>query len=157
MSRAAGTLGGVSGRPAPAGKSSGRLRLKRGQWIRLGILGLIVASCVAVPRLRPRPKPAGPPCDFKLGFAAMRDMIGPTIVGPCIENEHFNQQNGNAEQRTTKGLLVWRKADNWMAFTDGHTTWVNGPQGALWRYNWELYCFEAGADPEHCKPVPRPG
>jgi len=26
-------------------------------------------------------------------------------------------------------VLVWRKADNRTAFTDGYRTWINGPRG----------------------------
>ena len=65
------------------------------------------------------------------------------MIGDCLENERFNLQNGNAEQRTTGGLLVWRKSDNWTAFTDGATTWLNGPCGLQSRpntgpnYDWE--------------------
>src|SRR5919197_684132 len=73
-------------------------------------------------------------CFFTLGFQALHDLI-PQIVGDCLENEHFNLENGNAEQATTRGLLVWRKADNWTAFTDGSTTWINGPQGLASRPN----------------------
>jgi hypothetical protein len=86
-------------------------------------------------------------CEFKLGFKALRDQI-PEQVGVCLEDEHFNVANGNAEQRTTAhhgrgGLLVWRKADNWTAFTDGHRTWVNGPYGLQTRLNSERFDWEA--------------
>jgi hypothetical protein len=40
-------------------------------------------------------------------------------------------------------LLVWRKADNWTAFTDGYRTWLNGPQGLQQRLNTELFPWEA--------------
>ena len=66
-------------------------------------------------------------CSFTLGFEALRAQI-PGTVGECLENEHFEASTGNALQRTSRGLLVWRKADNWTAFTDGATTWINGPQ-----------------------------
>ena len=61
------------------------------------------------------------PCRFVLGFATLRDLIGSQKVGACLEDEHFNLENGNSEQRTSGGLLVWRKADNFTAFTDGGT------------------------------------
>ena len=61
-------------------------------------------------------------CSFTLGFRALQEQI-PEIVGDCLENEHFEASTGNTLQRTTGGLLVWRKADNWTAFTDGATTW----------------------------------
>ena len=66
-------------------------------------------------------------CQFVLGFATLRDIIGHDIVGECLENEHYNAI-GDSVQQTTGGLLVWRKADNWTAFTDGYRTWLNGPQ-----------------------------
>ena len=77
-------------------------------------------------------------CVFRLGFAAVQRQI-PEVVGACLENERFNPRNGNAEQRTTGGLLVWRKADNWTVFTDGATTWVNGPEGLVARPNGERF------------------
>jgi hypothetical protein len=82
-------------------------------------------------------------CSFSLGFKALRDQI-PAIVGDCLENESFNPANGNAEQRTTGGLLVWRKADNWTAFTNGSITWLNGPFGLQSRPNGSRFEWEAG-------------
>lgn len=89
---------------------------------------------------------AQPACTFVLGFKAIADQIS-TEVGQCLENEHFNVANGNAEQRTTAhhgkgGLLVWRKVDNWTAFTDGYWTWVNGPRGLQKRLNTERFSWE---------------
>ena len=66
-------------------------------------------------------------CQFVLGFATLRDLIGHEIVGECLENEHHGD-NGDGLQQTTGGLMVWRKADNWTAFTDGYRTWINGPK-----------------------------
>jgi len=89
-------------------------------------------------------------CEFKLGFKALRDQI-PESVGACLEDEWHNTANGNTEQRTTAhhgkgGLLVWRKADNWTAYTDGYWTWVNGPFGVLRRLNTgPLFDWEAPA------------
>jgi endonuclease YncB( thermonuclease family) len=86
-------------------------------------------------------------CRFVLGFAALRELLGPEIVGECLENERHNPANGNTEQRTTKGLLVWRKVDNWTAFTDGYRTWVHGPYGVQVRLNSERFPWEADALP----------
>jgi beta propeller repeat protein len=86
--------------------------------------------------------PSGGPCEFTLGFKLLRDLI-PGIVGACLENEWHNAENGDGLQQTTGGLLVWRKADNWTAFTNGSITWLNGPCGLQTRpntgpfYNWE--------------------
>jgi hypothetical protein len=88
-------------------------------------------------------------CGFVLGFATLRNLItareGRDVVGACLENERFNPANGNAEQRTAGGLLVWRKADNWTAFTDGFRTWLNGPSGLQQRLNSQRFPWEADA------------
>jgi len=73
-------------------------------------------------------------CYFQLGFANLAAQI-PEAVGKCTANERFNPANGNAEQPTEKGLLVWRKADNWTAYTDGYRTWLAGPDGLQDRLN----------------------
>ena len=81
-------------------------------------------------------------CEFRLGFKALRDLIGHDIVGACLENEHYNAI-GDSNQQTTGGLMAWRKADNWTAFTDGHRTWVSGPYGVVLRLNTERYYWES--------------
>ncbi len=88
-------------------------------------------------------QPTQGPCQFLFGFKVLHDRI-PEKVGECADNETHNPANGDAIQHTsTKGLLVWRKADNWTAFTDGANTWINGPGGNLYqrpndkRFSWE--------------------
>ena len=81
-------------------------------------------------------------CQFVLGFATLRDLIGHEIVGECLENEHY-EANGDSLQQTTGGLLVWRKADNWTAFTDGYRSWINGPNGLEQRLNTQRFKWEA--------------
>ena len=81
-------------------------------------------------------------CHFILGFKSLRDIIGHDIVGECLENEHYGE-NGDSLQQTTGGLLVWRKADNWTAFTDGYRTWIYGPNGLEQRFNNEYLPWEA--------------
>ncbi len=81
-------------------------------------------------------------CQFVLGFKTIRDLIGHSIVGECLENQRYNAI-GNSEQHTTGGLLVWRKADNWTAFTDGYRSWVSGPNGLQQRLNTERFEWEA--------------
>ena len=77
-------------------------------------------------------------CEFRLGFATLRDLIGHETVGECLENEHYNAI-GDSNQQTTGGLMAWRKADNWTAFTDGYRTWINGPNGLVQRLNTERF------------------
>src|SRR5207237_4465565 len=85
----------------------------------------------------------GAPCWFVDGFKVLHDQI-PAIVGECITNEYHNPDNGDGLQQTTGGLLVWRKADNWTAFTNGATTWINGPCGLQSRPNNERFPWEQG-------------
>ena len=80
-------------------------------------------------------------CQFVLGFETLRELIGHDVVGECLENEHY-EANGDGLQQTTGGLLVWRKADNWTAFTDGYRTWINGPNGLQQRLNTERFEWE---------------
>lgn len=91
---------------------------------------------------------------FKLGFKVMADQI-PWIVGQPLENEHWGA-NGDSLQRTTGGLLVWRKADNWTAFTNGSRTWVNGPYGIQERGNEERFEWEAPTPPPPPAPASPP-
>jgi hypothetical protein len=60
-----------------------------------------------------------------------------------LENEHHNPINGDSLQQTTGGLMVWRNADNWTAFTNGRRTWVNDPFGAQERANSDRFPWEA--------------
>jgi hypothetical protein len=83
-------------------------------------------------------------CRFRQGFRTLRDLI-PEVVGDCLEDEHTELETGNQLQRTTRGLLVWRADDNWTAFTDGTTTWINGPRGIESRPNGALLSWERGA------------
>jgi len=84
---------------------------------------------------------AAPSCTFELGFAALQQLI-PQQVGACQENETHNPTNGDGLQHSSGGLLVWRKADNWTAFTDGFHTWINGPRGLQQRLNTQRFSWE---------------
>jgi len=81
--------------------------------------------------------------EFKLGFKTLADQV-PDVVGQPLENEHWGA-NGDSLQQTSNGLMAWRKADNWTAFTNGSRTWINGPQGVQARANDERFPWEAGA------------
>jgi hypothetical protein len=103
------------------------------------LIVLLVAA--AAPLLGPAPAAAEPGCRFVLGFKTLHDLI-PDIVGDCLVDEHVNPRNGDSLQETTRGLMVWRKADNWTAFTDGYRTWINGPYGLQTRLNTERFPWE---------------
>lgn len=109
-------------------------------------IGLVLKAAIATPLLGALlgvvTTATAADCGFTLGFKALHDLI-PAVVGDCLENEHHNSNNGDSLQRTRGGLLVWRKADNWTAFTDGSTTWINGPQGLQSRPNSERFAWES--------------
>ncbi|MHB0870059.1 MAG: hypothetical protein ACYC66_13120 [Chloroflexota bacterium] len=77
---------------------------------------------------------------FQLGFKAVAEQLR-DVVGEPLENEHW-ADNADSLQMTTRGMMVWRKADNWTAFTDGATTWVLGPFGLQRRANQERFGWE---------------
>jgi hypothetical protein len=87
------------------------------------------------------PAAANANCAYILGFATLHDLL-PGVIGGCLDNQAF-AANGDALQHSTGGLLVWRKADNWTAFTDGYRTWVNGPLGVQQRLNSERFSWES--------------
>lgn len=91
------------------------------------------------------PGMAGTSCRFVLGFAALHALI-PAVVGGCLDDEQHNPANGDGLQHTARGLLVWRKADNFTAFTDGYHTWVNGPYGLQERLNSQRFPWETNPD-----------
>lgn len=110
------------------------------RWLRL-ILAFVVLTAAS-----PIAPAAADGCQFVLGFKLIHDTI-PGMVGDCVTNEHFNLANGDSIQDVTAwhgkgGLLVWRKCDNWTAFTDGSNTWVNGPFGVQMRPNSDRFGFE---------------
>ena len=80
-------------------------------------------------------------CQFILGFKTLHD-LDVNDIGDCTENQAF-APNGDAQQHTTKGLMAWRKADNWTAFTNGYMTWINGPNGLVNRLNTDRFPWEA--------------
>src|ERR1700694_4587568 len=92
------------------------------------LMGFLAAFTLVIARAAPA---AAAPCQFVLGFQTLHDLM-PATVGGCLVDEHHNPANGDGLQETAGptgagGLLVWRKADNWTAYTDGYHTWVNGP------------------------------
>lgn len=93
---------------------------------------LPAALPTATTALPPTPTPLR--CRFVLGFAALRELI-PDEVGECVADESVDPVTGDIVQPTATGLLVWRKVDNATGFTDGQGTWLNGPNGLVYRPN----------------------
>jgi hypothetical protein len=84
-------------------------------------------------------------CQITLGFAELRDLVGPEIVGECIEDQAATPMG--TQQRTANGLLIWRESDNATLFTDGTTTWISGPFGLQTRPSDQRFDWEAIAPP----------
>src|SRR5579862_248673 len=107
-------------------------------------VGLALAAALSV--LGPAPTTSASAvadCQFQLGFRALHDLDA-TDIGNCTGNQMY-AANGDAQQSTARGLMVWRKADNFTAFTDGFHTWVNGPNGLQERLNSDRFPWEATA------------
>jgi hypothetical protein len=85
---------------------------------------------------------APPGCRFTLGFKTLHDLL-PARVGACRDDEQFQPLSAEAVQHTSGGLLVWRKADNGTAFTDGSQTWLLGPYGLQQRPNNRRFAWES--------------
>lgn len=117
-----------------------------------------VASLLALPPVRLLAQAPDAACEFVLGFKRLHDAI-PAEVGDCIDVQAFDAA-GNAVQHTSQGLLIWRKADNRVTFTDGFFTWVDGPNGVRRRLNTECFTFEpcqgATLVPDNPTPTPVP-
>ena len=113
----------------------------------IGLSKLIALVVVVAAALSVVGAAAAQSFEFTLGFKTLADMI-PTVAGQPLENEHYGA-NGDSLQQTTTGLMVWRKADNWTAFTDGSTTWLNGPLGLQTRPNNQRFDWERAASVDH--------
>src|SRR5436305_647235 len=44
-------------------------------------------------------------------LAELRDLIGPTIVGECLDQQRYTRADGDTVQATTNGLLIANAAD----------------------------------------------
>ena len=80
-------------------------------------------------------------CSILPSLASLRTRIGPNLVGECVEDA-LVPVGADARQRTTGGELIWRRADARASFTDGHETWLEGPDGIVRRHNHERYAWE---------------
>ena len=107
------------------------------------LVTFLVIAAAFVPTAAAAPAAQVGDCHFVLGFKTLHDLI-PNVVGSCVADEQY-AANGDGLQQTASGLLVWRKADNFTAFTDGYRTWVNGPFGLQERLNTQRFPWEKGA------------
>lgn len=116
--------------------------MKRPQFMsRLAVPAAIVV--VLLGAIAPLPLAWAQTCEFQSGFKTLHDLL-PDAVGSCLENERATAEG--TQQRTTGGLLVWRQADNWTAFTDGYRTWSIGLQGLQQQSNATSFGWQRSAD-----------
>jgi hypothetical protein len=123
--------------------------------LRIGLLLFLAGFALFVAR-PPAAEAQTAACFYTLGFQALHNMI-PQVAGSCLENEWHNPYNGDGLQRTTGGLMVWRKSDNWTAFTNGYMTWINGPLGLQSRLNTERFAWEGSLPPPAIPEANQPG
>lgn len=140
------------------------LRIPRVRWLLLlalasGVLFVVWPSVVprsSMPQLFGQAAPSNQPrCWFNFDMRLLRQDI-PDVVGECLENSHYNPENGDTVQRTTGGLMVWRRADRTTAFTDGNRTWARGPNGLESRWNAERFGWELQPEAPSSTAVARP-
>jgi hypothetical protein len=93
-----------------------------------------------------------PGCQMSTDFAQIVAKIGASTVGDCVANELTGGTGGDRFQSTSRGLLILSGAGNWTAFTDGQTTWINDPTGAI-----ATASASASAAPAQSAPVQNPG
>jgi zinc/manganese transport system substrate-binding protein len=107
--------------------------------MRLCVAFVLLVS-LALPSL---PALAQSACSFTGGFALLQAQI-PDRVGSCLDNGTSRPMLGEAVQRTTNGLLVYRAVDGGISFSDGFHTWVLDPTGQAQlrdvneRFPWEF-------------------
>ena len=104
------------------------------------LISALLLGSLAFPTIAGAQTPPAGACQFVLGFKTLHEMA-PNDIGDCQDNQGF-APNGDAQQHTTKGLMAWRKADNWTAFTNGYQTWINGPDGLAIRLNTDRFPWE---------------
>ncbi|HVA26146.1 MAG TPA: hypothetical protein VMW62_17365 [Chloroflexota bacterium] len=137
----------VSTIPTPYGLAAGvvlptSFLCKRPRLRALGLALALLLSLVTGLATPARAAGDGPGCQFLFGFKVMHDAL-PDVVGDCLDNQSFNSL-GDAVQHTTGGLLLWRKPDGQVAFTDGSSTRVMGPCGLQQRANSQRFLWETG-------------
>lgn len=95
-------------------------------------------------------------CSLSPVFALFRQVAGTTVLGECKEPPAVSP-NGDITQTTTRGLAVYRYSDQVIAFTDGQTTWLFGPEGLQSRPISDKFAWETSLQPSAASasaPVP---
>lgn len=85
---------------------------------------------------------------FVFGFAALSELLGPTMGQPT-ECEHTEAATGDAQQQTTQGLSFYRKSINTPTFTNGFEHWALTADGLVY---WTGESIEPTPDAEPVQP-----
>jgi hypothetical protein len=72
---------------------------------------------------------------FFVEFAALREQLGATMGEP-IECEHVDSKTGDAQQRTTTGLALYRRDTNTAMYTNGREHWALTARGLAHWSGW---------------------
>jgi hypothetical protein len=88
--------------------------------------------------------PIGQTPSFSFGFAALREQVGPAMGDP-IECEHADSGTGDALQRTTTGLALYRRDTNTSMFTNGREHWALTTLGLAHWSGWHGDATPTGA------------
>lgn len=67
---------------------------------------------------------------FNFGFAALSDALG-TAMGDPTECAHADVASGDTYQQTTKGLAIYRAAENTPLFVSGNSRWALTADGVV--------------------------
>jgi len=100
--------------------------------MRRQVFSMLIAGLVAAAGLSTWPVMAQTTstaaCQLAPVFLMLRDLIGRDRMGDCT-SAVIRSDSGDFNQPTTKGMLTFRPSDLIVAFSDGQTTWLYGPNG----------------------------
>jgi hypothetical protein len=88
--------------------------------------------------------PIGQTPSFSFGFASLHEQLGPTMGDP-IECEHADPGTGDALQRTTTGIALYRRDTNTSMFTNGQEHWALTALGMAHWSGWHGSATPLGA------------
>jgi hypothetical protein len=110
-----------------------------------------VLSLVLLVALTARPAAGQAACALSPIFGLFREAVGGDVIGDCTEAAVV-AENGDIVQATTGGFALFQHTDQVIAFTDGQTMWIFGPEGLQQRgvsepFAWEQQPAQAVAPP----------
>ena len=97
--------------------------------MRRQVVPLLIAAIFVLAGLSAWPvKAQTSACQIGPVFLMLRDLIGKDRMGECTSTV-IRSDSGDLNQPTTRGMLTFRPSDLIVAFSDGQTTWLYGPNG----------------------------